>query len=365
MSTSIGILGAGGWGTALAKVLAEKGCAVEIWSYEESVANEINSLHSNSRYLPDVSLPESIHASSDIQAVATGKEYIVVAIPSLFLLPSIKKILTVPNIMEGQSLIGVVTKGFIPTPLGPRLILSTLEDYLPGFYKGNLVYISGPSHAEEVARGKLTGLISASLNGKNSIRFRELLSTSNILVFSSFDVIGVQVCGATKNVIAIAFGMLDALKDRSNFVGDNTESLLLAAGLNEIQILGRALGSTHPETFTSIAGVGDLDVTCRSVYGRNRRFGREIILKGILQKFRNLEDLLERIQELGYLPEGAVACNSVMSLAYDRQLKLPIAETVYRILNREQEPFPLIENLLKTLTRSNLEGLWISGETGT
>jgi len=153
MSTSIGILGAGGWGTALAKVLAEKGCAVEIWSYEESVANEINSLHSNSRYLPDVSLPESIHASSDIQAVATGKEYIVVAIPSLFLLPSIKKILTVPNIMEGQSLIGVVTKGFIPTPLGPRLILSTLEDYLPGFYKGNLVYISGPSHAEEVARG--------------------------------------------------------------------------------------------------------------------------------------------------------------------------------------------------------------------
>ncbi len=364
MSTSVGILGAGGWGTALSKVLAEKGIGVELWSYEESVAEEINSFHMNNKYLPDVPLPDGIKASTDIQTVSLGKEYIIVAIPSLFLLPSIKKILTVPNIMEGQSYIGVVTKGFISTPVGPRLILSTLEDYLPGFYKGNLVYISGPSHAEEVARGKLTGLISASLNGKNSIRFRELLSTQNLLVFSSFDVIGVQVCGATKNVIAIAFGMLDALKDLSNFVGDNTESLLLAAGLNEIQNLGRALGSTHPETFTSIAGVGDLDVTCRSVYGRNRRFGREIILKGILQKFRNLDDLLERIHEIGYLPEGAVAAKSVISIASDRQLKLPIAETVFRILNREQEPFPLIENLLKTLTRSDLEGLWISGSQG-
>jgi len=364
VSTTVGILGAGGWGTALAKVLAEKGHEVEVWSYEESVAQEIDTLHTNGKYLPDVTLPKGIHASTDMQAVATGKEYILLAIPSLFILNSIKQILTVPNIMEGESLIGVVTKGFISTPQGPRLILSALEDYLPGFYKGNLVYISGPSHAEEVARGKLTGLISASLNGKNSIRFRELLSTSNLLVFSSFDVIGVQVCGAMKNVIAIAFGMLDALKEFSNFIGDNTESLLLAAGLNEMQTLGRALGSTHPETFTSIAGVGDLDVTCRSVYGRNRRFGREIILKGILHKFRNLEDLLSRIQEIGYLPEGAMACKSVINIAHERQLKLPIAETVYRILNREQEPFPLIENLLKTLTRSTLEGLWISGERG-
>ncbi|GAB4363989.1 MAG: NAD(P)H-dependent glycerol-3-phosphate dehydrogenase [Spirochaetales bacterium] len=360
MSTTVGILGAGGWGTALAKVLAEKGCEVEAWSYEEEVAKDVNTFHRNSRYLPDVPLPDNLKASTDIQKVAADKEYLFVAIPSLFLLPSIKKILSVPNIMEGQSLIGVVTKGFVSTPTGPRLILSTLEDYLPGFYKGNLVYISGPSHAEEVARGKLTGLISASLNGKNSIRFRELLSTPNLLVFSSFDVIGVQVCGAMKNVIAIAFGMLDALKERSNFVGDNTESLLLAAGLNEIQTLGRALGSTHPETFTSIAGVGDLDVTCRSVYGRNRRFGREIILKGILQGFRNLEDLLDRIQEVGYLPEGAVASKSVRELANDRQLKLPIAETVFRILNRESEPFPLIESLLRTLTRSDLEGLWLS-----
>ncbi len=360
MSANVGILGAGAWGTALSKVLAEKGASVDLWSYEGSVAEEINTLHTNNKYLPEVLLPSSIHADTDIKAVALDKEYLIIAIPSLYILPSVKQILSLPNVMEGKSLIGVVTKGFISTPTGPRLIISTLEDYLPGFYKGNLVYISGPSHAEEVARGKLTGLISASLNGKNSIRFREFLTSSTLLVFSSFDTIGVQVCAAVKNVIAIAFGMLDALKELSNFVGDNTESLLLAAGLNEIQNLGKTLGSTHPETFTSIAGVGDLDVTCRSIYGRNRRFGREIILKNILSPYQNIEDLIRHIGEIGYLPEGAVASKAVMELAQERQLKMPISQTVFRILNHEEEPFTLIEELLKTITRSTLDGLWAS-----
>ena len=160
----------------------------------------------------------------------------------------------------------------------PKLIVSTLEDYFPGFYRDNIVYIAGPSHAEEVSVNKLTGLISACRNGKNSIRFRELLTSPSLFVFSSIDVIGVQTCAATKNVIAIAFGMLDALKENSDYFGDNTESLLLAAGLNEIQKIGKVLGATHPETFTSISGVGDLDVTCRSIHGRNRRLDRKSVV---------------------------------------------------------------------------------------
>jgi len=172
------------------------------------------------------------------------------------------------------------------------------------------------------------------------------------MVFSSFDVVGVQVCGACKNVVAVAFGMLDALKETSSFVGDNTESLLLAAGLNEIQALGLALGATHPETFTSIAGVGDLDVTCRSRYGRNRRFGRQIILDGILDRFRDMDDLFARLPEIGYLPEGAVAGRAVYHLGRQRGLKLPIMETVHRILNREGQPIPLIEELIATLTKT-------------
>ena len=199
------------------------------------------------------------------------------------MLSSIKKILGCVNIREGRTIISILTKGFIETPAGIRLITEAMEDYLPGMYRGKLVYVSGPSHAIEVAQGKLTGLISASRSGRNSIRVRELLVGRSLVVFSSLDVRGVQISAALKNVIALAFGMLDALKESSDQFGDNTESLLLAAGLNEIQVLGRALGATHPETFTSIAGVGDLDVTCRSIHGRNRRFGREIILKKLIE----------------------------------------------------------------------------------
>ena len=167
-----------------------------------------------------------------------------------------------------------------------------------------------------------------------------------LLVYSSLDVIGVQVCAAAKNVVAVAFGMLDAIAEDSDAFGDNTESLLLAAGLNEIQLIGRAMGATHPETFTSISGVGDLDVTCRSKYGRNRRFGQDIIKKKMLKEFSGLDDLLSRITEIGYLPEGAVACKYVHELSLAQNLKLPICNGLFAILNKEKEPQQFIEQLL-------------------
>lgn len=350
---TVGVLGAGAWGTALGKVLSEKGFPVQIWSFEQEVADDINHSHQNSKYLPGVSgLSANLTAVTDIREAANEKEFVIIAIPSLFILSSIKNILTVPNIMEGRSLIGIVTKGFITTSSGPRLIAATLEDYLPGFYKNNLVYIAGPSHAEEVSRGKLTGLISASANAKNSIRFRELLSSQLLMVYSSLDIVGVQVCAAMKNVIAVAFGILDALKDLTPFVGDNTESLLLAAGLSEIQTFGQAIGATHAETFSSIAGVGDLDVTCRSQWGRNRRFGREIILKKIIEKYKNIDDVISHINEIGYLPEGAVACKAVQALAAEKGLKLTITHSVYRILNREVDPMTMVGELVKDVVRA-------------
>ncbi|MFQ3546963.1 MAG: NAD(P)H-dependent glycerol-3-phosphate dehydrogenase [Termitinemataceae bacterium] len=356
MSAKVGVLGAGAWGTAVAKVIADKGIDVDIWSHESSTAEDINLRHENTRFLPDVKLPKNLRALTDIAETANGKEFLILASPSLYLLDSVKKILSVPSIREGETAIGVITKGFIPTPKGPRLILETLEDYLPGFYRQSLVYIAGPSHAEEVSRGKITGLIAASESAKQSIRFRDLLKSSRLLVFSSFDVRGVQVAAASKNVIAIAFGMLDALKTTAaergieDIFGDGTESLLLAAGLNEIQTLGRAMGATHPETFTSISGVGDLDVTCRSIYGRNRRFGREIIEKDILQPFKNLDDLIGRISEIGYLPEGVVAAKYVNMLAEEHNLKLPISQGLYRILNREISPLDFLHAFVKDLS---------------
>ncbi len=355
MSAKVGMLGAGAWGTAVAKVIAEKGQDVDIWSHEASTAEDINLRHVNSRFLPEVRLPDNLRALTDPVQAAEGKDFLIIAAPSLFLLDTVKKILHVDSLREGRTSIAVITKGFIPTPKGPRLILETLEDYLPGFYRQSLVYIAGPSHAEEVSRGKITGLIAASESAKQSIRFRDLLKTSRLLVFSSFDVRGVQVAAAAKNVVAIGFGMLDALKTGSDkpgtesIFGDGTESLLLAAGLNEIQTLGRALGATHAETFTSISGVGDLDVTCRSVFGRNRRFGREIIEKNILASFKDLDDLISRIGEIGYLPEGIVAAKYVKALADEHKLKMPISTGIFRILNREIEPAAFLQSFVKDM----------------
>ncbi|MDR1230754.1 MAG: NAD(P)-dependent glycerol-3-phosphate dehydrogenase [Spirochaetaceae bacterium] len=346
MDSKVGVIGAGAWGTAVAKVIAENKRAsgqcedVVLWTRKKDAADEITGRHVNTRYLPDVTLPANLRAETDICAVANGKDFLILATPSLFLLDAVKQILSQPSIREGETLVAVITKGFLPGKAAPRLIVETLEDYLPGFYRQSLVYIAGPSHAEEVSCGKITGLIAASENAKNAFRFRDILKNNRVLVFPSLDIRGVQVAAAAKNVIAIAFGILDALKTQADTAlgaafGDGTSSLLLAAGLNEIQMLGRAMGATHPETFTSIAGVGDLDVTCRSIFGRNRRFGRDIIGKKILQRFQNIDDLISRIGEIGYLPEGVAAAKYVRILAEKHDLKMPISTGLYRILNRE------------------------------
>jgi glycerol-3-phosphate dehydrogenase (NAD(P)+) len=357
------MIGAGAWGTAVGKVLADNGHNVEVWSFEPDVAEEINRKRTNSRYLPGFPLPPSLTAGTDLVAVAAASDYVILATPSLHILDVVRKMLVAPNISEGRTPIGILTKGLIQNDTGVRLIVQTLEDYLPGFYKGNLVYVSGPSHAEEVAMGKLTGLICASLNPRKAIRFRGLLNVQPLMVFSSLDVIGVQVSAAMKNVIAIAFGVMDALKSTSSAqFGDNTESLLLAAGLNEIQALALALGATHPETFTSIAGVGDLDVTCRSQYGRNRRFGREIVEQSLLSGFDNLDDLINRIDEVGYLPEGVVATRGARALTERHGLRMPITESVYRILNREIEPGDALQTVVSSLTKASFSGFLAAPE---
>ncbi|MBQ0162499.1 MAG: NAD(P)-dependent glycerol-3-phosphate dehydrogenase [Treponema sp.] len=348
---TVGIIGAGAWGTGFAEALARGGHKVILWALENEVVESINNEHENKKFLPGFKLSENLSASSDITEVATGKDFLILASPSLYLAPTVKKLVTIPNIADGDTYIGVLTKGFVPSKNGAKLCLETIENVLPGIYKGNTVYISGPSHAEEVAMGKLTGLIAASENPKNTIIFRELMRVPGIVAYSSLDVIGVQICAAVKNVIAVVYGICDAISQTSDTFGDNSESLLLAAGLNEIQQLGFAMGATHAETFTSIAGVGDLDVTCKSKYGRNRRFGQDIIQKNILSNFKDLDDLIARVNEVGYLPEGAIACKYVHEISERLNLKLVICDGLYKILNREIEPEDFLHDLLRLKKR--------------
>ncbi len=352
MSEKITVIGAGAWGTALAASLAKKGHSVSIWEREEAVCDSINGEHINKKYLPSCKLPENIFASVDMAKTCQDAAMIFLASPSIYLAKTVEQLVKIPPFSGDDKenkypLIGILTKGFIPDENGePQFIVDVLEKILPEFYKNRLVYIAGPSHAEEVADGVLTGLIAASKNPLSSIKCREILKSRSLVVYSSLDTVGVQVCAAAKNVMAVAFGMLDALTETSEFFGDNTESLLLAAGLNEIQTIGRAMGATHPETFTSIAGVGDLDVTCRSKFGRNRRFGQEVITKNLLEPYKNLDDLIANISTIGYLPEGAVACKFVRALAKKKNLKLPISLGLYSILNKEIKPLEFIENIL-------------------
>ena len=343
---TVGIIGGGAWGTGIAQALARGGHKVEIWALEDDVVASINNEHENKRFLPGFKLDPSITCSNDIWQVAFGKEFLFVASPSIFLAQTLAKINNVPNIVDGSTVIAALTKGFVPSPDGPKLILETMEAALPEIYKDCTVYVAGPSHAEEVAMGKITGLVAASLNPKNSIRVRELLKVPGLMVFSSFDIIGTQICAAAKNVVAAVYGAMDAIAETSDIVGDNTESLLLAAGLNEIQTLGFAMGATHAETFTSVSGVGDLDVTCKSKYGRNRRFGQDLVKTDMLTRFKDIDDLIANDGKIGYLPEGAIACKYVHEIAQKKDLKLPLCTALYKVLNKESTVEQMVKELL-------------------
>ena len=328
----VGIIGAGAWGTALGTAIARGGHKVQLWAMEEDVVESINNQHENKRYLPGYALEPSITASSDIKAVAAGKQFLIMGSPSLYI---------------ASTIIGALTKGFVPSESGnPEFVLDTMEEALPECYKNATVYIAGPSHAEEVALGKITGLIAASQHHRNAVRMRDLLRVKGIMAYASFDTIGVQVCAAAKNVIAVVYGAMDALAENSPIFGDNTESLLMAAGLNEIQTLGFAMGATHAATFTSISGVGDLDVTCKSKYGRNRRFGQDLIKNRMMDQFKNLDDLIANVKKVGYLPEGAIACKYVHKIMEQKNLKLPICNALYKVLNKEINAEECLKELL-------------------
>ena len=346
-SKNVGIIGGGAWGTGMAQALARGNHKVQIWALEDEVVESINKEHENKKFLPGYKLSDSITCSKDIVEVATGKEFLIIASPSLYLASTLAQIVNVPNIADGSTVIASLTKGFVPSAEGPKLILETMESALPEIYKDCTVYVAGPSHAEEVAMGKLTGLVAASLNPKNSIRVRELMRVPGLMVYSSFDVVGVQICAAAKNVVACVYGALDAITETSELFGDNTESLLMAAGLNEIQTLGFAMGATHAETFTSISGVGDLDVTCKSKYGRNRRFGQDIVKTDMLTKFTSIDDLIANVGKIGYLPEGAIACKYVHEIGVKKDLRLPLTDALYKILNKESTVDEAINDLLK------------------
>lgn len=342
MGYKVCVLGAGAWGLAIAECLRLKH-SVLVWTHSQDAASILNQTKTSPR-LPNVKLSNDLDFTHNLDQAVEGKDFIIIATASAHTEKVIVHLSKSLKNKEHLPVIGVLTKGFLEKDKNPVLILEALEALLPSYYQRNLVYISGPSHAEEVVRGVLTGLISSSFNARNAFWVRDLMMGPVLKVYPSLDPIGVQVAAALKNAYAIAFGILDALKqEESNIVGDNTESFLFSASLNEMQSFGISLGSTHPQTFSSIAGAGDLNVTCHSTHGRNRKFGRSIILDDSLKNFSGIQDLMKNSEKLGYTIEGISACYYGFYISSQKNIKSPILNALYGLLDKKIKPKEVLQ----------------------
>ncbi|KAL0266191.1 UNVERIFIED_CONTAM: hypothetical protein PYX00_011908 [Menopon gallinae] len=345
MGKRVAILGSGAWGLAIAQSLAEAH-QVTVWTRDSLKAIALAQTRV-SPYLADIHLAHTLEFSSDLEEVLNEKDYVFIATPSRYTLDLVKRLSNLLKKVSIKPTVVVLTKGFVELNSKPELLLKAIESILPKEYKENLVYLSGPSHAEEVVKGMITGLISASFSPKKALEVRDLLNNSYLKVYPSLDPIGVQVAAAVKNAVAIAFGVLDAFKESHQFnIGDNSESFLLAVGLNEIQMLAKCMGNTHYQTISSIAGIGDLDVTCRSIHGRNRRFGRSIILENTLDKFKGIQDLMQNSHRLGYMVEGIGACYYANEIAKQANLALPLLKALYQLLDKQKTAEYILASLL-------------------
>lgn len=318
------ILGSGGWGMALALAAHENGCQVSLWSpFKEEVAL-LTEKRTNERLLKGVYLPESICITDDL-AVVEGDDITIIATPSIAIAEVAEKLSAYKN----NGIVVNVAKGLCKGSL--KRLSQLISEKLP---KCDVVVLSGPSHAEEVARRVPTSLVAAS-DKKDAAEKVQLVMSSEVLrIYTSSDVTGVELGGAIKNVIAIAAGACDGLQ-----LGDNTKAALITRGLAEMSRLGIALGADE-YTFSGLAGVGDLIVTCMSRHSRNNRFGFKIG-SGI--------DVKQALDEVGTV-EGYYAADMTNSLALKCGVEMPIVNECYKIMYEGKD---VKRALLDLLNRPN------------
>lgn len=319
---NIAVIGAGGWGTALARLLFFNGHNVLIWSVDEQQVKEMRELGENRHFLPDILLPPEIELSSDRRDLATA-EVVVFAVPSHAIAEVAHDFAA---ILRQDALLISVAKGFVPHPL--RRISQVLAQELPG---RRIVVLSGPSHAEEVARDLPTVVCVSSEDEFAMLQAQQLFSNRNFRVYTNSDVVGVEVAGAVKNVVALMSGVLAGLG-----LGDNTRAALMTRGLAEMIRLGVALGA-DPATFSGLAGVGDLIVTCTSMHSRNFRAGRAI---GRGKPWPQV------LKEMGMVVEGVYATEYTYELAQKLGVSMPLTEQMYRILYQDHDPHTAMEELM-------------------
>jgi glycerol-3-phosphate dehydrogenase (NAD(P)+) len=333
----ISVVGAGAWGTALASHAARVGHDVRMWAFEPEVAEEITRRHTNTPYLAGIELPPGISAHADAGAAVAESEMVILVPPSQHMRAVSSRL---AHHLGPAALLVVATKGIEEQTL--KLMSEVLADTLPAVGPERIAFLSGPSFAAEVARGKPADVVVASRDMLAARRVQPLLHAPLFRVYSSADPIGVQVGGAVKNVMAVATGACDALD-----FGTNARAALITRGLAEITRLGVALGA-NPLTFLGMAGVGDLVLTCTGELSRNRTLGKQIAMGVDPQAY---------LASQRSVAEGYYTAAAACALARKIGVEMPITENVYAVLHERRPLADAVRMLLERAYKDELAGI--------
>ena len=318
----ISVIGAGSWGTTLACLLSDKGYDVTLWVHEKELAEEINNTRINRIYLPDTILPDNLKVTYSIDVTVKRARYVVNAVPAQFTRAVFKEALPY---MPDQTIIISASKGI------ERGTLLTVSSILKELSAHPVAVLSGPSFAKEVIK-KLPAAVTLAAEAKNiGYMLQEVFNLNNFRVYTHDDIIGVEIGGALKNVMAIAAGISDSLG-----LGNNARATLITRGLAEMTRLGIAMGAKE-RTFSGLSGIGDLVLTCTSPLSRNYTVGAK------LGQGLKLKDILNQTKSVA---EGVATAESAYDLSKKYNIEMPIVEQVYKVINEDKEPVLAVKDLM-------------------
>ena len=339
MEKKIGVLGGGSWGSALAILLANKNYQVDMWMRRKDQIEEIRETGFNKKYLPHALFPDNLNVSDDMEKTISGKDIILISVPT----HGVREVLNIAKqYIEKDQIIVNVSKGIETESL--LRISEIVEEILP---ENKYAMLSGPSHAEEVAKNMATTVVSASRDKRVAEYIQDVFMTPTFRVYTNPDVIGVELGGSIKNVIALAAGISDGLN-----YGDNTKAAIMTRGIFEMSKLGVAMGA-KAETFSGLAGIGDLIVTCTSMHSRNRRAG---ILIG---EGKSMEEAVEIV---GMVVEGIKTTKSVYNLSREYKIDMPITRELYNVLYNGEDVSESVSNLMLRDKKHEMENIVILNE---
>ena len=330
----VGVLGAGSWGTALSVLLHDNGHQVTVWSIDENEVKMLKEKREHELKLPGVKLAEDMVITGDMEEAIRGKDFLVLAVPSPYTRSTARNMK--PFVAEGQIIVDVA-KGIEESTL--MTLSRQIEEELP---QADVAVLSGPSHAEEVGRRLPTTCVIGAKTRKTAEYLQSMFINRVFRVYTSPDILGIELGGSLKNVIALAAGIADGLG-----YGDNTKAALITRGIAEIARLGVKMGGKI-ESFTGLTGIGDLIVTCASVHSRNRKAGY-LIGKGMTMQ--------AAMDEVKMVVEGVYSAKAAAKLAEKYEVSMPIVEEVNNVLFKGKSPAQAVDDLMQRESRSENQSL--------